>query len=424
MNHLSAQERNSLFTKIFYAHPSSRTEVFEELMFGDVRGVRDVRNINFHPSNSFFYLSPSHPFHPSHPSCPFPPSHLLHPSHPFYPFNPFKPFPFSYSDNRFVNMKFDYVQKKMTAILESSVLKKKILEKTIFCTIKNCKQNDCSYAHSMEEYQPPICLQQEFCLDNSCIKNHGFTKQEYIELYNIKKPVPKEVSLDKTQLCGIMKVNKPCHVEGCTFAHSVHEIKPIPCFKDGNCKREDCKLKHSRETFDDYLVKQKIQKKEWNMRPASLNSYEAHLLKRNEREKEDEEFIKELQEDEEKLRKNLELQKESKEDEEEDEEDEVIFIIDQDVLKRENEKSQKKREEKEKAKLDEEKEKTEEKEKAKLEEEKQKEEKEKAKSLGIKLAREVARKNSVKLDWDDEDDIDFSVKLVLNDDMDLSEDEE
>jgi len=219
--------------------------------------------------------------------------------------------------------RFRMVQEETRRILSNEVLKKELTKKTTFCTKKNCEKDRCNFAHSIEEYNPPTCLYKEFCNDFKCVKNHGFTKEEYITLYKIEIPKPVEVNLSFTQMCQIMKKNNPCIVKGCKFAHSIEQLKPLVCFKD--CKKEDCKLKHTDETMEVYIEKQGIKVKEWMYeRTSEMNSFEGIEIYMRLRRKEECDFIDELRKEEE---NGYEYKEEKDEEEKEDEEEDIEVIL-------------------------------------------------------------------------------------------------
>ena len=111
--------------------------------------------------------------------------------------------PFNYN-------RYDFVRSEATRISRDPSLMAGILSKTRFCMNKKCNSNpNCGFAHTIEEYNPPTCLQREFCKDESCIKNHVFTKAEYIDYYDIQAPKP-DLGLERTQFCKLMKEKKPC----------------------------------------------------------------------------------------------------------------------------------------------------------------------------------------------------------------------
>ena len=151
-----------------------------------------------------------------------------------------------------------------------------LTKKTRFCSrgIK-CDTTVCQFAHDIDEWNPPFCLQQEFCLDSECKKNHGFTKEEYIELHDIKVPEKKEKkSLVCTQFCRNMKPNMPCGHKGCPFAHSLWEYEPMMCHLDAHCTDVYCIKKHSKDSIFYYMERQGVNLALWMLRAATYNNSE------------------------------------------------------------------------------------------------------------------------------------------------------
>lgn len=148
-----------------------------------------------------------------------------------------------------------------------------LTKKTRFCSRKKCDTNVCGFAHDIDEWNAPFCLQQEFCLKPECDKNHGLTKAEYVELNNITVPEKKQkISLECTQFCRIMKECIPCNVKGCTFAHSLWEYKPMMCFKDDECTDAGCVKKHTKDSIFHYMEKQGVPFPMWMLRSANYNN--------------------------------------------------------------------------------------------------------------------------------------------------------
>jgi hypothetical protein len=174
----------------------------------------------------------------------------------------------------FSQSRYDFVMSEAKRISKDPCNMQKILKKTRFCTNKNCNDSDtCSFAHTLEEYNTPTCLQQEFCLDYSCKKNHGFTKEEYIYYYEIKVPEKNNINLDKTQFCGFVKNHTPCTVIDCKFAHSLWEFRPLEC--KYKCKGETCILFHPKtDSLFSYFEKQNIKIKPWMLRSTEMNNFE------------------------------------------------------------------------------------------------------------------------------------------------------
>jgi hypothetical protein len=173
----------------------------------------------------------------------------------------------------FSQSRYDYVRQEAHRISKNKDEMQKILKKTRFCTNKKCDGKEtCQFAHSFEEYNPPTCLQQEFCLDYTCQKNHGFTKEEYVSYHDIKIPEKTVINLDKTQFCIFMTYSMPCMIKDCKFAHSLWEFRPMEClFK---CKGNDCILFHKTDDIFSYMEKQKIKIKPWMLRSTEMNTLE------------------------------------------------------------------------------------------------------------------------------------------------------
>ena len=148
---------------------------------------------------------------------------------------------------------------------------KKILTRTRFCTIKKCTGKYCkgAFAHNLEEYNTPTCLQGVFCQDENCTKNHGFTKEEYVSYYNIA--VPEKASLERIKFCSHMTNEQPCYSGKCTFAHSLWELRTMECNNIG-CS-EQCKLFHEGDDMFSYMEKQGIVVEPWMLRSTELNNH-------------------------------------------------------------------------------------------------------------------------------------------------------
>lgn len=148
--------------------------------------------------------------------------------------------------------------------------------KTRFCSRGDkCDKSVCGFAHTIEEWNPPFCLQQEFCLVPDCDKNHGLTKEEYIELRDIKVPEKKEKkSLVCTQFCRNMKEKMPCGHKGCPFAHSLWEYKAIACPLDAHCTDVYCIKKHSKDSIFYYMERQGVRLELWMLRASTYNNSE------------------------------------------------------------------------------------------------------------------------------------------------------
>jgi hypothetical protein len=152
-----------------------------------------------------------------------------------------------------------------------------LTKKTRFCYRGDkCDTTVCQFAHTIDEWNPPFCLQQEFCLDPECKKNHGFTKEEYIELHKIKIPEKKEKKEKKsivcTQFCRNMKEKTPCGHKGCTFAHSLWEYVAIECPFDTECADDGCVKKHTKDSIFYYMERQGVRLEPWMLRATTYNN--------------------------------------------------------------------------------------------------------------------------------------------------------
>ena len=181
----------------------------------------------------------------------------------------------------FDRIRCDHVRSEAVRISRDPVLMKQILSKTKFCLNKKCNANPaCGFAHSMEEYNPPTCLQREFCTDDSCTKNHVFTKAEYMDYYDVQVPSP-DLGLKFTQFCQLMKEHKPCNMKTCTFAHSLWEYRPLVC-KFEHCVDDGCIRFHKDDTIFSYMEKQGIKFHPWMLRSTDVNNH-LELEKRTQR---------------------------------------------------------------------------------------------------------------------------------------------
>jgi len=175
---------------------------------------------------------------------------------------------------------FDYqryvcVQENARKISSNPQMMHDLVQKTRFCNNTKCNPEKCNFAHTMEEYNTPTCLQQEFCLNFSCTKNHGFTKEEYVDYYDLKVPEKKKNtnSLEQTQFCCLMKENKPCHFKECKFAHSIWEYRTMNCRYDNECTDKGCVRFHSNDTLFEYIQKQCVKLQPWMFRSVDVNNH-------------------------------------------------------------------------------------------------------------------------------------------------------
>lgn len=172
----------------------------------------------------------------------------------------------------FNSQRYAHVTKKAKELAKNMA---SITAKTRFCSRGGkCDTTICQFAHSIEEWNPPFCLQQEFCLVPDCDKNHGLTKEEFVELKNIKVPTQKKTSLECTQFCRNMKGEMPCGHKGCTFAHSLWEYKAIPCHRDAECVDVGCVKKHTTDSIFYYMERQGVPFKLWMLRAPTYNNSE------------------------------------------------------------------------------------------------------------------------------------------------------
>ena len=175
----------------------------------------------------------------------------------------------------FNHERYAYVQENARKISSNPQLMQELVQKTRFCTNPKCNPEKCGFAHTMEEYNTPTCLQQEFCLNLYCTKNHGFTKEEYVDYYDLKVPEKKKniISLEQTQFCCLMKENKPCHFKECKFAHSIWEYRTMNCRYDNDCTDKGCVHFHSNDTLFEYIQKQGVKLQPWMFRSIDVNNH-------------------------------------------------------------------------------------------------------------------------------------------------------
>jgi hypothetical protein len=137
----------------------------------------------------------------------------------------------------------------------------KTLERTKFCRHNPCNNDKCTFAHTIEEYNPPQCVYKQSCRNKNCTLFHKGreTVEEFMKKYNIAPAPPKspekEKNTTKTKMCYMMKNDIPCTNKGCTFAHSVYELNPIPCVIGVNCKNTDCVYYHPEQDIVEYAKK-------------------------------------------------------------------------------------------------------------------------------------------------------------------------
>ena len=173
----------------------------------------------------------------------------------------------------FNHQRYAHVQENARKVSSNPQLLQELVQKTRFCTNAKCNPEKCGFAHTMEEYNTPTCLHQEFCLNSLCVKNHGFTKEEYVDYYDLKVPEKKKNLLEQTQFCCLMKENKPCHFKFCTFAHSIWEYRTMNCRYDKDCTDKGCVRYHSNETLFEYIQKQGVKLQPWMFRSIDINNH-------------------------------------------------------------------------------------------------------------------------------------------------------
>jgi len=191
----------------------------------------------------------------------------------------------------FDHKRYTQVQEDARKISSNPHLLQELVKKTRFCTNPKCNPEICGFAHSMEEYNTPTCLQKEFCLNPSCVKNHGFTKDEYVDYYEMKVPEKKKHCLEKTQFCCLMTENKPCHFKFCAFAHSFWEYRTMNCRDDAECKDKGCVRYHSKDTLFEYIQKQGVKLQPWMFRSIDINNHLETTERNNIQKLKDQEWI-------------------------------------------------------------------------------------------------------------------------------------
>jgi hypothetical protein len=138
------------------------------------------------------------------------------------------------------------------------------LRKSKPCTNSLCIKSECGFAHSIEEFRPPVCIYQEFCEASACTMYHPHrqTIDQYIALYNISfaQPVIEPAAAASssssssryhvhdypqgafTKMCCLMTADTPCPRQWCSYAHSIYELHfsdEIVCYdyheNEGEC---------------------------------------------------------------------------------------------------------------------------------------------------------------------------------------------
>jgi hypothetical protein len=130
------------------------------------------------------------------------------------------------------------------------------LRKSKVCTNVLCKKNDdCGFAHSIDDYKPPVCIYQEFCESESCMMFHPHhqTIDEYMTIHKItfeSSSSPCDHSCHRaypdgafTKMCNLMTADEPCPRDYCTYAHSIYELRlpeEMVCYDYHDEKDEKC----------------------------------------------------------------------------------------------------------------------------------------------------------------------------------------
>ena len=194
--------------------------------------------------------------------------------------------------------------------------KMSILKKTKFCTnpkhingymgIAKIEMDDCMFAHTIDEYNPPTCFYKEYCSNPECNLNHGLSKEEWIEYKDIKVPIRET----KTEFCRNVKHKRPCPVENCPWAHSIWEMNSSV----------------TKGLSDRDLLYEISYFPSWAYRDTNENNHVKFItLKQDKEQKEQEwteEYIKNVKDNE-----NTVPEEEEEEDEEENDEDEIEIVI-------------------------------------------------------------------------------------------------
>lgn len=152
----------------------------------------------------------------------------------------------------------------------------KTLERTKFCRHNPCTNEKCTFAHTIEEYNPPPCVYKNFCKNVKCTLFHigRETLEEYMKKYNITPTPPKSPEKEKkticTKMCSNMSCTIPCTKKDCGFAHSIKELVPINCVST-NCKNSECIYYHNGQDIVDYAKKMGTVLQDFMFRDVSSN---------------------------------------------------------------------------------------------------------------------------------------------------------
>ena len=138
-----------------------------------------------------------------------------------------------------------------------------ILEKGV------CLMQTCTFAHSLNELVPLICFYDWRCRNERCTRFHpskGETMEQYAYANGIRFPeryvdqqppaVVPHFDNVRTKPCRHVMEHGVCLHDGCTFAHSLEELNPIPCVHDGACRNERCTRFHPSkgQTIEQYIL--------------------------------------------------------------------------------------------------------------------------------------------------------------------------
>lgn len=130
--------------------------------------------------------------------------------------------------------------------------------------LKNCSKAECTYAHSLDEWEPIRCRGGDNCTSVECTYMHP--KETKMDCFNKMFPnhiqksdaVPVQKRLVCTQICKFanpFKNEMACSKmnRGCKFAHTIDEWNPIICKFGEKCRSQStCKFYHNSETKEKY----------------------------------------------------------------------------------------------------------------------------------------------------------------------------
>jgi hypothetical protein len=156
------------------------------------------------------------------------------------------------------------------------------LRKSKVCYKPVCmKKSECGFAHSIEDYNPPVCIYQEFCNTQGCAMFHPhrqtvneFMKQSNIVFVNsspddrrVKEVIDHATFLkeNKDAMSKHLHKSKVCtnllcsNKEECDFAHSLDDFKPAVCLYQEFCENKECAMFHPhRQTVEEYIASRNI----------------------------------------------------------------------------------------------------------------------------------------------------------------------